>query len=287
MNKNDGLYKIAECNVSDLTKDAMLIDRIYQGDISGFIVQNFFNADEVTRIKENYYKHKHRHLNVDEGFIGYPMGFAAVAQTICDNESKLQEYFIESQEFRKNFATDFGVDIEEKMQKIVSSLTYKSIAVPTGNFGQGSYTHATFRELLPNKGKIKAHCENYFFEEFPNFFQKLSQWIQLKNQLSYFIVIQTPDKGGELTLYDAIWDNITTRLTGDIVLVDKEGKRYNIEDNDEILNQKLSPKEGSLLIFAGGQIWHRVEEVMGTKSRLTLGGFMSLSHDGKTIYYWS
>jgi hypothetical protein len=45
--------------------------------------------------------------------------------------------------------------------------------------------------------------------------------------------------------------------------------------------------EGDLLVFAGGELWHRVSKVEGSLTRYSLGGFMGFSHDGSRLYVWS
>ena len=42
-----------------------------------------------------------------------------------------------------------------------------------------------------------------------------------------------------------------------------------------------------MIVFAGGQIWHKVQAVGGTKERITLGGFLSLSNDDKSVFTWT
>tara|TARA_B110000037_G_C17118308_1_gene504712 strand:+ start:2967 stop:3140 length:174 start_codon:yes stop_codon:yes gene_type:complete len=56
---------------------------------------------------------------------------------------------------------------------------------------------------------------------------------------------------------------------------------------DKIKTVKIKPKKGDMIIFQGGEIWHRVELVKGKKSRYTIGGFMGFSLDDKEIIYWS
>ena len=42
-----------------------------------------------------------------------------------------------------------------------------------------------------------------------------------------------------------------------------------------------------MILFQGGNIWHRVETVRGNKPRITLGGFGGTSLNKEKIYYWS
>ena len=54
-----------------------------------------------------------------------------------------------------------------------------------------------------------------------------------------------------------------------------------------MLSEKFNPEPGDLLIFYGGRIWHRVEPILGSKPRITLGGFINFSDDDKKCFYWS
>ena len=41
------------------------------------------------------------------------------------------------------------------------------------------------------------------------------------------------------------------------------------------------------MLFAGGNVWHRVEKVLGFKSRITLGGFIAETTTPGKYYIWS
>ena len=63
-----------------------------------------------------------------------------------------------------------------------------------------------------------------------------------------------------------------------------DGSLRNIE-NEEV--QLIDPQKGDLILFAGGQIWHRVEQVMGSRERVTIGGFLSFNYEKDAVCYWS
>ncbi len=46
-------------------------------------------------------------------------------------------------------------------------------------------------------------------------------------------------------------------------------------------------KEGDLIIFAGGEIWHEITQIEGRKNRITIGGFMAPSLNRQKWYVWS
>ena len=70
-------------------------------------------------------------------------------------------------------------------------------------------------------------------------------------------------------------------------LEDDEGNQYDLLNEEEVQRKKLKPGPGDMIVFAGGQIWHKVEFVQGSRPRFTIGGFMSRSKDDKTLYFWS
>jgi hypothetical protein len=44
---------------------------------------------------------------------------------------------------------------------------------------------------------------------------------------------------------------------------------------------------GDLALFEEGRYYHRVNEVRGSRSRWTMGGFLAPSRDAQTLHYWS
>lgn len=52
-------------------------------------------------------------------------------------------------------------------------------------------------------------------------------------------------------------------------------------------NILIKPEVGDLIVFNGGQVWHKVNDVIGTKDRVTFGGFLGRSLDGAELLYWN
>lgn len=108
----------------------------------------------------------------------------------------------------------------------------------------------------------------------------------MDDQLSYFVVLQQAESGGELTIYDMLWENVKRKES-------PENNDFVIDDNDkaiyltEVKNFAVKPQPGDILIFSGGPIWHRVEDIKGNIPRITFGGFLNFSNDNKELYYWS
>lgn len=80
-------------------------------------------------------------------------------------------------------------------------------------------------------------------------------------------MVQLPESGGNLVLYDATWDE-----TKELNLSFKETVNEVKKDS-----QFVKLKEGDLIIFAGGEIWHEITQIEGRKIELPSGGLWLLS----------
>lgn len=261
--------------------------KLLNGLITGIEIDNFINISEASKIKEAFYNLPLNSLTVvDDGFVSYPLSFAQLTQGLQTNTINPDNFFTFGEEFKNNFLNTFGVDILGRLKLVVKRLfNIENLYVPQPKNGIGSFVPFTFRELKPGNGELKVHCENLFFSEFPYFFSLLDHIVLRKNEFSFFIVISSPEEGGELTLFNANWDKVKERENF-TTLKDNEGNLIDIL-SPNIIKLKLKPKVGSLLIFSGGDIWHRVEVVKGSHSRITIGGFISAGKKSEDLYVWS
>jgi hypothetical protein len=67
-------------------------------------------------------------------------------------------------------------------------------------------------------------------------------------------------------------------------VIDARGNTIYLKDVEQFT---VKPLAGDVLIFSGGPIWHRVEDIKGDTSRITYGGFLNFSKDGKELFYWA
>jgi len=49
----------------------------------------------------------------------------------------------------------------------------------------------------------------------------------------------------------------------------------------------LDLAQGDLIAFGSGRLYHRVEPVEGSRSRVTMGGFLAFDRDHERVLYWS
>lgn len=282
------VYTIKQTTCSEIAQGHLNMGDLISDKINGFIVSDFLSETEVSQLLNGLGKLNDSELtHIEKGFDSYPMSFAQYDQMLQRDLLKEEDYFSKSEEFISSFTQKFGIDILSKMNAIFSSIkNAPKIEIPKIPSTQHQYSPFTFRELFPGDGCLKAHCENLFFQEFPSFFSKINAFSTLENQLSFFIVLQRPEVGGELTLFDIIWNENQQRIK-DTKIKLENNVTYEFDNATTLKRDYYHPPVGSLVVFSGGKIWHRVEKVIEAPSRITLGGFLSFSHDKTKLYTWS
>lgn len=256
--------------------------------ITGILFKNFLNQQETSNLINGFRNLPvNEKTQVNEGFISYPLSFAQFTQQKAQGQLTIQDYTVIAQKLEKELLPLFKMNITEKLCTFLQQFEeYKEIS-PIYNSEYNSYlVPFNIRELLPGQGELIAHCENLFFDEFPDFFN----WLQLMNirdnKLSYFITLQEPTEGGELCCFDINWANVQHRESP-VLLKDKANQQINLEDTGKVKRFFIKPRAGDLLLFAGGNVWHRVEKVRGAHSRITLGGFIAETTTLGKYYIWS
>lgn len=284
----DFSYRVDEFSVAEVDAKGAPIREILDGQLDGFVIPDFLSPEECKQLIDGFRRlHEQSLVRIDAGFTSHPMAFAQMDQLVRAGKIKAEDYHRDAVTFRKEFSAHFGLDLEGRLTALLNRLADGITAgIPEDVDGHGSFIPFTFRELLPGKGTLKAHCEHLFFQEFPAFFERFSHFTRNENQLSFFIVLQRAGQGGALTLYDLLWEDGQRRPTDfDIRLPD--GTQVNVDDPKELPQQRISPQAGALVVFAGGKIWHRVDIVEAAPSRMTIGGFLSFSPDYQRMYLWS
>ena len=130
----------------------------------------------------------------------------------------------------------------------------RTVGLPRGR--EGLYGGVTVRLLEPG-GAIALHSER---PDWP-MMAELASRADLSVQLSFYVVLQAPEGGGQLMLYEGA-------ESGDI----------------EAPLRPILLGTGDLILFDGTRHNHRVSTVEGRLSRWTLGGFMARSGEGRVFY---
>lgn len=288
-------YNFQTISLPQLLEKKDELYNLYTNASDGYLVKNFLTEAEVDTIMSHFSKvvnDNPAHTSV--GFT-YPAVFAEFSRRIKDNSNEekaalIKSYFEKNLIFHNTFPLEYGVDLKGKLESMFNEISGgRGMEVAEGMGGIGSYPFGTFRYLTPQKGLMSVHCGNYFGKTFEKFYEDLTRKVAVTNQMSYFVMLQEPDEGGELSLFNFRWKEGQTKVnpSEDNEIIQPDGTKMYMNNNPEIIKHKILPQKGDLIIFQGGNIWHKVETVIGKNPRITFGGFMGISIDKKKFFYWS
>jgi hypothetical protein len=293
----EAIYDFKEINYADLPLYPDAIAEMYTGRRDGFLIKNVLTSAQVDTILKAFDTVQQQDKDIAHTPVGFthPPIFAEYSRKMngLDEAVKKKEteaYFELCQSFNTQFNANFGIDAFAKITAIFTTLSGgRKVTVPDGVENKGNYPFATFRYLIPEQGLMSVHCGNYFGTIFDKTYDHLTSVVAVENQMSFFIMLNEPDEGGELSLFNFRWEKGQTKTypgeDNEIIMADGS-KRY-LQTDSTIQKNKIRPRKGDMILFQGGNIWHRVEMVKGTKPRITLGGFLSLNYAGDKILYWS
>lgn len=262
--------------------------QIQNRDKDGLIIRNFISSENCKLLVENM-KKENSNFDSHQHPI-FPSSFAQIDRDSENFRAEMESCFLNSSSFVDTFSSVYQFDLIKEISDVFRKLNPGSMhKTPLGFDEKGSYIPGTFRVQHPEKVNINLHCGNQFIHLFPKYYEHLSSTVDVMDQLSYFIMLQEPDDGGRLILYDVTWDEAQDcdTITNSIIKLD--GKKVPLDISKEIQSSRLEIKTGDLLIFSGGKIWHAVEQVKGNEKRVTFGGFIAFGKNeaASDFYLWS
>lgn len=262
--------------IKTLTKEELRgdeLERILNGKISGIIVKKFFDPEKEIKIDFDAFAKRET-----------PFGFTT-GLSIFNSKDDLSDYFAENDAYNRLINTTLqSIDYQQNLESVFSRIFNNREVKVYNNKPRENYKLSTLRVIEPNKEGIQKHIGNEFMFNFVQTEAVRNDTIN-KTQFSFFSVLQAPEKGGELVLFEKYWKNTPKEIVEPGSLIHKRIERSHfLKDIDSL---PLSLEKGDLLVFDGGRIWHKVNSVKGNKERITVGGFLAISKNQKNIYYWS
>ena len=255
--------------------------------LDGLIIRQLLSEQEIKTILQHLEEQKKEgiHTKVASGYT-FPRAFFEAEKNV-NEKNPFAENFREWQMWRDQLPRRFGIDIEARITSVFRQMSGgKEVVILPGPDGIGCYTPVTIRVFFPNKHGIPVHCGNMFEEILPTIYDDLTKKANTENQMSFFIQLQTPQRGGELTIYDLEWKSGQANVDETKIKLD-DGSIIDTAIEGIINKFFLKLQPGDMLIFAAGEIWHRVERPLGQSDRITAGGFLGFTKDDKSLTYWS
>lgn len=284
--ENSSFSFITITDVNQLN-DSLMQDLLNEN-ITGVLIKHFLNKQEVDMALQGVWNKPYQEkTRINDGFYSHPITFAQFTQLKQAGKLTLNQYCDIASELLTNQEKTYGINVVKKLTDYLMLHKPFQLVSPILNKQNGQeLVPFTIRELLPGKGELIIHCENLFFKEFPLFFELLQDLDIKENKLSYFITLSAAEEGGELCCFDINWSDVKKRVDNEL-LEDEHEQTINIVNNPNVHRYFVKPEPGDLLLFAGGNVWHRVEKVAGFKSRITLGGFIAETTTPGKYYIWS
>jgi Rps23 Pro-64 3,4-dihydroxylase Tpa1-like proline 4-hydroxylase len=181
-----------------------------------------------------------------------------IGTSISSHIYKKSKYFsnakISNQSLKNIFSeNDSPIDV---MQQTISKVFEKQMF--TANENGMTYSYAMIR-IHEHGDSIHLHRDNSNFE--------MSEYgiSDLNNQLSAILYLQSPFHGGKLTIYDKMWNKNDEQMR-----CPEFGYSSDLIKNTS--QKKIPPITGNMVVF-NPKLYHKVESVIGIKSRITLGFF--------------
>lgn len=261
--KND-LWVTVESKFIDKYLDG--VNQIYKGEIDGMLIKQVFTKEEMFRAKHQLENSKNlrNHVKYGETF------GTVLVEKVSNRVKYFQDVAVYRSELNKIFASGYEARIKALLRKISGE---RKVEIASEN--NQTYAPAQIRFMEPNKGGLIIHKGSQNLHNPP--FAYLREITRIFEHLSYFLIIDKPEEGGELIVYDLPPEE-AKKDVDDLIqnsAFEKCEKRY------------ISPDIGDMVLFHGGTIWHKVADIKGKKSRISIGGFVALSKDDQKIFYWS
>ena len=155
------------------------------------------------------------------------------------------------------------------MQKIIKNISQKQISTAMEN--SMSYSDAVIR-IHQDGDSVQLHRDHSTFE--------MSEYSisNFGNQLSAILYLQSPIKGGELTIYQKKWNKLDEKMR----LPDFGYSSELIKDTAQV---SISPIVGTMVIL-NPKFFHQIKSVYGSKQRVSITFFFAESSKNH-FYSWT
>ena len=277
-------FNFIEVPYEKLSESGDLIKKLKTGEIHGFVLKNLFSKQEIAEIIKALEKPLAEKAMVTPSGLMYPAPFAIVT----DSGERLDAYY---ESMKAAHEVENGEPILKMVPQRIEQF-FKTVAkdyrvsVPINKVKGLPVSEGCYRVFYKDKGGLFVHCGNLFQQQSEYYYSLLANDIDKTDQLSFFFNLQNTEEGGGLTIYDMLWKDVIGKASpqeNDSV-IDAKGNTIYLKDVEQF---EVKPQPGDIFVFSGGPIWHRVEDIKGDTPRITYGGFVNFSTDGKEIFYWS
>ena len=222
-------------------------DDLITGQIPALIVPKILSKTECSSLCDR--------ITNNQTTNGNPRRFGTSLSSHIYEKSK---YFSNAQRSNDSLKKLFPENISPltTMRNAISTIFQKQLTTAIEN-GM-TYSEAVIR-IHDNDDSVHLHRDNSNFE--------MSDYnvSHLKNQLSAILYLQSPEQGGELTIYHKLWNKKDECMR-------EPDFGYSSALIEDVHKTKILPTEGNMVLL-NPKFYHQIESVSGTRSRISIGFF--------------
>lgn len=273
------LFQILDVDFSELGRYPDGLRDIMARRFDGMIIRNVLPREAVASVLAAVQRGDERLTRYGIAVRGKGAYPHTIPRTLINSMGHMDEYLNMAGPFRQTLEALFAgfEPFEARMGQALGAMS-SGLPVDVLHSEEGqSYLSGSFR-VLPPGSEIGLHAGNDLLLNLPEN-QQIHRILDCEDQLSFFICLQPAEEGGDLNLFNLEYQDTDRGET-----VNGLPLWFAINAYERM---PVSPGAGDMVLFDGGRIYHEVSEVGGARERVTLGGFLALSHDHSRIYYWS
>jgi hypothetical protein len=170
-------------------------------------------------------------------------------------------------------AFDATAEIQRALARFAGG---RPVELPKASDGR-SYLPYTLRRLVDGK-QIGIHHDYHY----PlSLYSELAPQVDTQTLVSWVATLRKPESGGDLFVYGV------TATTPDAPKM-PNGFQYDLAAIEQRYHfAKFTPEVGDLFLLASGRCLHRIDKIIGSRARVTMGGFLALDKDRRRVLFWS
>ena len=268
----------------DHLSEGSYIERIYGQRLSCLIVRGAFSPESCEEASAKLSEPSRHWSEPNRGMKGGEIKTigAAATPTFSSFTGPEEGAYLQSARELESLKRELFTELDplSHLQELLSELAGGARARPPRYIKAGEELGAwvpfNYRALEPGEQIYSHHDAHYKLPIYEGFPAELDQ----HSAVSWFVTLQAPEAGGELTLY-GLWGTDPNPPMLPTRFIDTEALE------SSYLKERIKLETGDLVLFDSGRFVHRVTPVEGSVERITMGGFLTLSHDRSQLAFWS
>lgn len=253
-------------------------DDVFTGKLDYLLIRDFIRPDELDRFSRHYPEL----LAAQYPFLEKTKTGFFIGNSLLEKNS-LDDYFNNAEAYHRHEKALLGFSFNERLSALIPRISGVGTSGIPHNAAGRSYLGNTIRVLEPDKAAFPAHTDKYVHDTHPKA-QELNAQISAENMISFFAVLQNPDRGGRLFLFSKLYKDTSSGILNELTYGNFTAVQRYIYRFPSI---RVDMQPGDLILFDAGQRWHMVEPIFGNQPRITVGSFTAYNKAKDAIYFWS